>query len=122
MVAAGHPLAAIEAPTAEQLRAHLQLVLSDRSSLTGERATGVLDGRRWVFADSAVRGAALLRGVGWCHMPLHTVEDALAAGHLVRLATPTGPRWHAHLLVHRVGEPPGPITTTLLEGLRLTCT
>ena len=69
----------------EALRDEVQLVLSDRSSLTRGKDFSVLSTRTWRLSDLAARHEMLLAGLGWGSMPLHLVEGDLAAGRLKKL-------------------------------------
>jgi DNA-binding transcriptional LysR family regulator len=87
VVAAGHPLARANAPIGrEALQPHVQLVLTDRTSMTQNTQAGVVSPHIWRFADLATRLEFLLAGFGWCNMPWHMVEGHIAAGRLKRLA------------------------------------
>jgi DNA-binding transcriptional LysR family regulator len=115
-----HPLGEYEGsiPT-DELRRHVQLVLSDRSGLTGSRDYGVLSPHTWRLADLGAKHAMLKAGFGWGSMPAHLVADDLAGGHLCALtldATNVGitlPLFTAH----RRDRPPGPAGRWLLEHL-----
>ena len=83
VVAPGHPLAAIDGPIEiHDLQGHVQLVLTDRSTLTAGRDYGVLSSRTWRLADLGAKQSMLLAGLGWGNMPAHLVEDDLARGRL----------------------------------------
>ena len=83
VVAPDHPLAAIEGPIDTQiLHQHVQLVLTDRSSLTAGRDYGVLSGRTWRLADLGAKHSMLLAGLGWGNMPSHLVHDDITQGRL----------------------------------------
>jgi DNA-binding transcriptional LysR family regulator len=87
VVAASHPLAAIDGPIArETLEPHVQLVLTDRTPLTQNSHGGIVSHHIWRFADLATRLEFLLAGFGWCNMPAHMVVDHIEAGRLKRLA------------------------------------
>src|SRR6185369_13043073 len=89
VVAPTHPLAAIDGPIdTETLYEHIQLVLTDRSTLTAGRDHGVLSGRTWRLADLGAKQSMLLAGLGWGNMPSHMVEDDLAQGRL-KVSRPT---------------------------------
>src|SRR6202789_3458131 len=89
VVAANHPLAALPQPLArEALDPHVQLVLTDRTSLTQHLSGGIVSRHIWRFADLATRLDFLLAGFGWCNMPSHMVSDHVAAGRLRRLPLP----------------------------------
>lgn len=87
MVAApGHPLAAVPGRLSPQdMRDHIQLVLTDRSGGTGTRDYGVYAAQTWRIADLSAKHALLRAGLGFGSMPLHIVADDLASGALVRL-------------------------------------
>jgi DNA-binding transcriptional LysR family regulator len=83
VVAPDHPLAALKGPIdTHVLQQHVQLVLTDRSSLTAGRDYGVLSGRTWRLADLGAKHSMLLAGLGWGTMPSHLVEDDVAQGRL----------------------------------------
>jgi DNA-binding transcriptional LysR family regulator len=83
VVAPGHPLAEIEGPIETHvLHNHVQLVLTDRSTLTAGRDYGVLSGRTWRLADLGAKHAMLLAGLGWGNMPVHLVETDIAERRL----------------------------------------
>ena len=83
VVAPNHPLAALEGPIdTHVLDRHVQLVLTDRSSLTAGRDYGVLSDRTWRLADLGAKQSMLLAGLGWGNMPSHLVQDDIAQGRL----------------------------------------
>ena len=83
VVAPAHPLAALEGPIdTHVLHRHVQLVLTDRSSLTAGRDYGVLSGRAWRLADLGAKHSMLLAGLGWGNMPSHLVQNDIAQGRL----------------------------------------
>lgn len=93
VVAADHPLAAIDGPIATtSLHEHVQLVLTDRSTVTAGRDFGVLSGRTWRIADLGAKQAMLLAGLGWGNMPSHLVADDIERGRLT-VIKPVD--WHA---------------------------
>ena len=107
-----HPLAQLLAPVprAEAMR-HIQLILTDRSSLTQGRDFGVLSATGWRLADLGAKHAFLKAGLGWGHMPLHMVQDDLAAGRLVSIeleASPTQGEAFSMYALSRNDAPPGP--------------
>ena len=83
VVAPEHPLATLDGPIDTQvLQQHVQLVLTDRSSLTAGRDYGVLSGRTWRLADLSAKHSMLLAGLGWGNMPSHLVQSDVARGRL----------------------------------------
>jgi DNA-binding transcriptional LysR family regulator len=86
VVSPKHPLGRIKGRVPlEALREHLQLVLSDRSTLPRGRDFSVLSPRTWRLADLGARHEMLRAGLGWGSMPVHMVADDLAKGRLVKL-------------------------------------
>ena len=83
VVAAHHPLAAIEGPIQTHvLHHHVQLVLTDRPALTAGRDHGVLSRRTWRLADLGAKQSMLLAGLGWGNMPAHLVREDIMRGRL----------------------------------------
>jgi len=89
VAAPSHPLGQLTRPaTREELRGQVQLVLTDRSGLTGERDYGVLSSQTWRLADLGAKHAMIRAGLGWGGMPEHLVREDLAAGRLKRIFVP----------------------------------
>jgi DNA-binding transcriptional LysR family regulator len=83
VVAPSHPLAAFDGGIDRNvLEQHVQLVLTDRSSLTDGRDHGVLSSRTWRLADLGAKHSMLLAGLGWGNMPSHLVEDDIVRRQL----------------------------------------
>jgi len=117
-----HPLARHPGPIPpDQLKAHLQLVLSDRSTLTQGREFGVLSAKTWRLADLSAKHAFLRAGLGWGGMPLWSVRDELESGALVRLtiedADPDGLIMPMSA-IHRTESLPGPAARWMIERLK----
>lgn len=122
-----HPLVLMQKQTGEvlgdeDLRDHLQLVLTDRSELTKGRDNGVVSVRTWRLADLGAKHAMLLAGMGWGNMPLHMVLSDLRAGRLIELEIAQWPKHIrpptvATVIVHRMDRPPGPAGAWLLKQL-----
>jgi DNA-binding transcriptional LysR family regulator len=86
VVAAGHPLAAWEGVVPRrEFERHTQLVLTDRSQLHPGIMRGVVSPHVWRFGDLKTRYDFLLEGFGFCNMPLHMLQEDLAAGRLKRI-------------------------------------
>jgi len=122
VVAPSHPLARIEGTVmrAEAGR-HVQLVLTDRSSLTRGRDFGVLSPRVWRLADLGAKHAFLRAGLGWGNMPLHMVEQDLDSGALVRIELETHPVLGSGFSMHAIfmrDQPPGPAGRWFIERLK----
>lgn len=110
VAAPGHPLSRIGGPieTAD-VRDQVQLVLSDRSTLTQGQDFGVLSPETWRLADLGAKHALLLAGLGWGSMPAFLVKDDIVAGRLVRLHIDALPTVNYQLFaIHRADTPPGP--------------
>ena len=117
VAAPGHPLAAAGSEPGETRR-HLQIVLTDRSTLTEGREFSVLSPRTWRLGDLGAKHALLREGIGWGNMPRHDVADDIAAGRLVELRLPDAPPvdYRLHALWRRDSRP-GPATTWLLDQI-----
>jgi DNA-binding transcriptional LysR family regulator len=122
VVAADHPLAAAPGPLARDvLEGHVQLILTDRSSLSAGMSGGVVSRRIWRFVDLGSRLDYLLAGFGWGNMPAHLVEEHIAAGRLKRLEIKENNGRLVSLpihVVHERGRPPGRAGRWLLDDLR----
>lgn len=124
MVAASdHPLASWQGviPKSE-LAKHVQLVLTDRSTLTRDREFGVMSAQTWRLADLFAKHAFLLSGLGWGGMPMHTITRDIQEGRLAELAIEDVPPGGLRLpmsAVYRTSAPPGPAGSWLIERLKL---
>lgn len=122
VVAPGHPLARIEGTVMRaEAGHHVQLVLTDRSSLTRGRDFGVLSPRVWRLADLGAKHAFLRAGLGWGNMPLHMVEQDLDSGVLVRIELETHPVLGSGFSMHAIfmrDQPPGPAGRWFIERLK----
>jgi len=119
VAAPDHPLALLAGPVgAAMTRDHIQLVLTDRSTLTQGRDFGVLSVKSWRLADLGAKHALLLAGMGWGNMPKPMVNDDLKRGRLVELKieTHTEGLYPFHT-VYRNDTPPGPAASWLMERL-----
>lgn len=121
VAAPDHPLALLQGPLSPALtRDYIQLVLTDRSSLTEGQDFGVTSVKTWRLADLGAKHALLLAGMGWGNMPKPMINDDLKRGRLVELAieTPTSLTYPFHT-VYRSDHPPGPAASWLMERLAL---
>jgi DNA-binding transcriptional LysR family regulator len=120
VVAPEHPLARETMPVPrEVLAGHNQLVLTDRSDLTKGREFGVVGRKPWRLADIGAKRVFLLAGLGWGNMPLHLVQEDLAAGRLVIMRQEGAPNDVSASMraVHRADRPPGPAGRWLIQRL-----
>ncbi len=122
VAASSHPLTKHKGtiPRAEVAR-HVQLVLTDRSTLSSGREFAVLSPSTWRLADLFAKHAFLLDGLGWGGMPLHTVANDIAEGRLVTLDVEDVGLEGLVLpmsAVYPPGAPPGPAGRWLIERLR----
>jgi DNA-binding transcriptional LysR family regulator len=105
-----HPLASYGRPIpASELTKHIQLVLTDRSTMTKGRDLGVLSARTWRLADLGAKHAFLRAGLGWGSMPEELVRSDLSRGALVKIVTEDLPQGIALSMraVYRTDAPPG---------------
>lgn len=116
---ANHPLACAEKNAPGAGRAHIQLVLTDRSALTEGREFAVMSSRTWRLADLTSKHMLLKVGIGWGYMPEAMVRDDLDAGRLVVLDMPDAPSGEYLLhAIHRSDTMPGPAAAWLIDRLR----
>ena len=120
VAAPAHLLARRKGPlTTAILREHVQLVLTDRSTLTRGQDFSVIAMQTWRLADIGAKHALLLAGLGWGSMPDWMVREDIAAGRLVRLAIDAWKDSVYPLLgLHRADRPPGPAGRWLVQRLR----
>lgn len=122
VAAPDHPLAQRRGRiTHQQAGQHVQLVLTDRSTLTAGRNFGVMAAQTWRLADLGAKHAFLKAGLGWGHMPLHMVEEDLRTGKLVRINIAVHPQLGAGFAmhaIHRKDHPPGPAARWFVRQLQ----
>lgn len=83
VVSRDHPLATLGRPAErDDLAPYVQLVLSDPVD-PGSPNYGLAGDKLWRFVDLGRRLDFLLAGFGWCRMPMHLIQPALASGQLV---------------------------------------
>jgi len=113
-----HPLARDGIRPGES-RQHLQLILTDRSSLTSGREFSVLSPLNWRLGDLGAKHALLRQGLGWGNMPRPMVEADLAGGRLVELDLPEDPGAHYTLsALWRRDRRPGPAASWVIDAFR----
>jgi DNA-binding transcriptional LysR family regulator len=120
VAAASHPLAREQGPLPrEALERHVQLVLTDRTTVSAGMSGGVISPRIWRFADQHTRLEFLLGGFGWCNMPYHAVREHIDAGRLAALNLIGSTMKSLPLsVVHERGRPPGKAGRWLIDDLR----
>ena len=107
-------------PKSEVIK-HVQLVLTDRSSLSEGQDFGVLSPQTWRIADLWAKHAFLRAGFGWGQMPVGVVESDIANGTLVRIRVEGAPARTQVLTMHsayRKDAPPGPAGRAFIRWLR----
>jgi len=122
VVAPTHPLASYKGviPKSE-LQKHVQLVLTDRSTLSAGQNYGVFSQNAWKLADMGAKHAFLRAGFGFGHMPRFMVEDDIAADRLrvIRIEMPAGTSLVMSMqAVYRKDAPPGPAGRWLIQSLK----
>ncbi|QRN97671.1 LysR family transcriptional regulator [Archangium violaceum] len=111
-----HPLARAKRNQPGAGRAHVQLVLTDRSTLTQGKDIAVLSPRTWRLADLGSKHMLLREGIGWGNMPIPMVREDLESGRLVHLDMPDfrGGSYGFHA-IYRTDSPPGPAASWLIS-------
>ncbi|MFM0470586.1 LysR family transcriptional regulator [Paraburkholderia strydomiana] len=122
VTAPAHPLASIRRVIRQrELEEHVQLVLTDRTTLTEGRTFGVLSPLIWRLADLGAKHAFLRAGFGWGHMPAAMVHSDIVSGELIPLRIehlqPQTPPI-AMFAIYRKDTPPGPAGRWFLDRLR----
>ena len=122
MVSPKHPLARFtrRVPSSE-LAKHIQLVLTDRSTLTRGHDLGVLSPRTWRLADLGAKHAFIRAGLGWGGMPAEVVEADLSRGALVKIVLQDAPpKGYAVPMraVYLSDAPPGIAARWFIERLK----
>jgi DNA-binding transcriptional LysR family regulator len=122
VAAPGHPLAALKRGDVDgALSAHIQLILTDRSSLTEGREYGVLSPRVWRLADLGAKHAFLKAGLGWGAMPIDAVRGDIRDGSLIELEVRSLGRTQRMMTMFaawRDDAPPGPAGKWFVERLK----
>jgi len=104
-----HPLAMAGRNAPGAGRDHIQLVLTDRSTLTQGRDLGVIGTQAWRLADLGSKRMLLNEGIGWGYMPEPMVREDVECGRLVLLDMPELKRGSVRLYaIYRTDTPPGP--------------
>jgi DNA-binding transcriptional LysR family regulator len=111
-----HPLACAGRNAPGAGRDHIQLVLTDRSSLTKDQDRGVIGTQTWRLGDLGSKHILLREGIGWGYMPEPMVREDIESGRLVRIDVPEYKdgfvRLHA---IYRTDTPPGPAGSWLID-------
>lgn len=111
-----HPLARADKKKPGVTRDHVQLVLTDRSSLTGTIDFAVISPRTWRLADLGSKHLLLKEGIGWGNMPLPMVQDDVDSGRLIHLDLPDAKGGVYSLeAIYRADTPPGPAASWLIN-------
>ena len=105
-----HPLATYSGPIpSSELGKHIQLVLTDRSTLSKGQELGVFSQKTWRLADLGAKHAFLRAGLGWGGMPAELVRSDLSRGSLVKIVAEDAPKGFdvSMRAVYRTDSPPG---------------
>lgn len=120
VAAPGHPLASHRGRVPlSAVREHIQLVISDVSSMTKGKDFGVFAYRTWRMTDISLKRDLILSGLGWGGLPTWMILDDVAAGRLAVLDLEPYPvrpyKLHAF---YRADSPPGPAGRWLIERFK----
>jgi DNA-binding transcriptional LysR family regulator len=116
-----HPLASYGRPIpSSELTRHIQLVLTDRSTMSKGHDFGVLSARTWRLADLGAKHAFLRAGLGWGGMPAELVQPDLSRGALVKIVAEDAPQGFILSMraVYRTDAPPGIAGRWLIDRLK----
>lgn len=115
-----HPLAQILGPVPlEEMREHIQLVVSDQSERTRGRDFGVFAYRTWRLTDMRTKHALMREGLGWGGLPRWLIADDLANGRLVELnLEPYSEQRSPLFAMHRADSTPKPAAAWLIEQFK----
>jgi DNA-binding transcriptional LysR family regulator len=120
VAAPGHPLALLKrAVTQEELRDHVQLVVTDQSRRTAGKDFGVFAYRTWRLTDMHTKHLMLREGIGWGSLPPWMIADDLAKGRLIKLELEafSGARGPLYAM-HRNDRNPGPAASWLIAEFK----
>jgi DNA-binding transcriptional LysR family regulator len=121
VVSPTHSLAALRGIIGKAvIEKHVQLVLTDRTTLTEGRDYSVQSPLTWRLADLGAKLAFLRAGLGWGHMPLHMVSADLDANTLVKIRVEDVARSPVMAMkaVFRKDSPPGPAGRAFIAQLK----
>jgi DNA-binding transcriptional LysR family regulator len=117
-----HPLAHFDGPIpCEILARHVQLVLTERTTVATGRDHNVLSPLTWRLSDLFAKNSLLLHGLGWGFVPRHAVGCDIAEGRLRVLSVED--HAPANMLiamsaVYRGDAPPGPAGRWMIDRLQ----
>ncbi|ABZ74783.1 transcriptional regulator, LysR family [Shewanella halifaxensis HAW-EB4] len=116
VVAPSHPLAAVSAPTLEQLMQYRQLAICDRA---GHSNTKPLSANYWYIDSYYYIVALVLQGVGWALVPEHVAKSEWYIDDLASLSTEyiTEPLLVEMGVVNRRDKQIGPVMHWLFDEL-----
>ncbi len=120
VAAPGHPLAQIgRAIRQDELRDHIQLVVTDPSRRTEGRDFGVFAYRTWRLTDMHTKHLMLREGIGWGNLPPWMIAEDLSNGRLVELKLEAFSKARGPLYaMHRNDRNPGPAAAWLIAEFK----
>ena len=120
VAAPDHPLARLKRAVAqEELRDHVQLVVTDQSRRTEGKDFGVFAYRTWRLTDMHTKHLMLRSGIGWGNLPPWMIAEDLAQGRLVELALESFSKARGPLYaMHRNDRNPGPAAGWLVDEFK----
>lgn len=120
VAAPAHPLAELGRPLKhEELREHVQLVVTDQSQRTRGQNFGVFALHTWRLTDMHTKHLMLRAGIGWGNLPTWMAADDLAQGRLIQLELEPASEMRGPLYaMHRNDRNPGPAASWLIAEFK----
>jgi DNA-binding transcriptional LysR family regulator len=117
VAAPDHPLARKKSNPPGAGRDHIQLLLTDRSSLSDK--DGEIGTETWRLGDLGAKHILLKSTIGWGFMPEPLVREDIERGLLVKLGLPEYEGGTLRLYaIYRTDTPPGPAASWLIERFK----
>ncbi len=103
----------------ESLRKIPQIVISSTGK-DKDKSYGLLEGgRKWYVNDISTKKDIILSGLGWGHLPNHSIEKELELGELKAISIPSFVSFIGTIyMIRNIHKPLGPISKELWEKFK----